>query len=313
MGGDYAPKEIIKGAVEALEYHKDINILLVGDAQLVAESLEELGKLNEVEIVPASQKIDIEEKPSVVRRKRDSSLMVAFQLVKEGRADAVVTAGHTGAAVLGALLCWGRIKGISRPAIAAPMPSKDGKFILVDAGANVDCKPLHLLHFALMGSIYASNVLHIPNPRVGLLNIGEESGKGNSLTNATYPLLEKAPLNFIGNVEGKDIFAGKVDVVVCDGFVGNVVLKSNEGLAWLALYYLQKLGVDISGVIQFLDYAEYGGAPILGVPYVLIKSHGRSKAKAIRQAIAVAKEAIESEMVEKITSSLKELGSVEGI
>lgn len=305
MGGDFAPREIVKGVVEAVNSLENLHILLVGEPSLLEK---ELGNKREnIEILPASEKISIEEKPTVIRRKMDSSLMVALKAVKEGRAEAVVTAGHTGAAVLGALLCWGKIEGISRPALAAPMPCKGGKFILVDAGANVDCKPRHLLHFAIMGSIYASYVLHIPNPRVGLLNIGEETGKGNTLSTSAYQLLEKAPLNFIGNVEGKDIFAGKVDVVVCDGFVGNVVLKSNEGLAQLALHYLHELGIDVQKLIPYLDYAEYGGAPLLGVPNILIKSHGRSKAKAIRQAIAVAKEAIESDMISKIANALAQV------
>lgn len=307
MGGDFAPREIVKGAVEAADCLEGIHILLVGEPELIAKELGDQGRKDNIEVLPASEKIEIDEKPSVVRKKRDSSLMVALKAVKEGRADAVVTAGHTGAALLGALLTWGKIEGISRPAIAAPMPHKEGRFILLDAGANVDCKPHHLLHFAIMGSIYASLLMHIPNPRVGLLNIGEETGKGNSLTNSAYQLLAKAPLNFIGNVEGKDIFAGKVDVVVCDGFVGNVVLKSNEGLAHLTLYYLKKLGMDVEKLMPYLDYAEYGGAPFLGVPHILIKSHGRSNSKAIRQAIAVAKEAVEVDMVGKITSALANL------
>ena len=301
MGGDFAPGEIIKGAREALSLDENLRIILVGEPSLLEKEVE---GAEGIEILPASQTISVEEKPTVVRKKQDSSLMVALRAVKEGRAQAVVTAGHTGAAVLGALLSWGKIKGISRPAIAAPMPCKGGKFLLLDAGANVDCKPEHLLHFAIMGNIYASQILHIQNPRIGLLNIGEETGKGNRLTTAAYQLLEKSSLNFIGNVEGKDIFSGKVDVVVCDGFVGNVVLKSSEGLAQLALYYIKELGMDMEKLIPYFDYAEYGGAPILGVPHILIKSHGRSRAKAIRQAILVAKEAVEMDMIGKITSAL---------
>lgn len=301
MGGDFAPGEIVKGAREALSLDKDLRIILVGEPSILEK---ELGESKGIDILPASQKIDMAEKPTVVRKKQDSSLMVALRAVKEGQARAVVTAGHTGAAVLGALLLWGKIKGISRPAIAAPMPCKGGRFLLLDAGANVDCKPEHLLHFAIMGNVYASQILHIQNPRIGLLNIGEETGKGNRLTTAAYQLLEKSSLNFIGNVEGKDIFSGKVDVVVCDGFVGNVVLKSSEGLAQLALYYIKELGMDMEKLIPYFDYAEYGGAPILGVPHILIKSHGRSRAKAIRQAILVAKEAVEMDMIGKITSAL---------
>jgi len=301
MGGDFAPGEIIKGAREALSLDENLRIILVGEPSLLEKEVE---GAEGIEILPASQTISVEEKPTVVRKKQDSSLMVALRAVKEGRAQAVVTAGHTGAAVLGALLSWGKIKGISRPAIAAPMPCKGGKFLLLDAGANVDCKPEHLLHFAIMGNIYASQILHIQNPRIGLLNIGEETGKGNRLTTAAYQLLEKSSLNFIGNVEGKDIFSGKVDVVVCDGFVGNVVLKSSEGLAQLALHYIKELGMDMEKLIPYFDYAEYGGAPILGVPHILIKSHGRSRAKAIRQAILVAKEAVEMDMIGKITSAL---------
>lgn len=304
MGGDFAPQEIVKGAVQAVECLDDIRVLLVGEAKIINEELEKIGSVNNIEVLPASQKIDIKDKPSIVKKKQDSSLMVALRAVKEGKAQAVVTAGHTGAALLGALLTWGKLQGISRPAIAVPLPSIEGRFILLDAGANVDCKPYHLLHFAIMGSVYASLLMHIPNPRVGLLNIGEETGKGNSLTNSAYQLLEKAPINFVGNVEGKDMFAGKVDVVVCDGFVGNVVLKSNEGLAQLALYYLKRLGMDVGKLVPYLDYAEYGGAPFLGIPHILVKSHGRSNAKAIMRAIAVAKEAVEVDMIGKITSAL---------
>ncbi len=304
MGGDFAPREIVKGAIEAVDCVENIQILLVGEPGVIYKELENTGERDNIEVLPASQKIEAYEKPSIVKQKKDSSLMVALEAVKEGKAEAVVTAGNTGAVLLGALLSWGKIEGISRPALAASMPHREGRFILLDAGANVDCRPHHLLHFAIMGSIYASLVLHINNPRVGLLNIGEETGKGNSLTHSAYQLLEKAPLNFVGNVEGKDIFAGTADVVVCDGFVGNVVLKSNEGLAQLALYYLKKLGMDVEKIIPYLDYAEYGGAPFLGVPYVLIKGHGRSNAKAIRQAIAVAKEAVEVDIIGKITSAL---------
>ncbi|MBC7329416.1 phosphate acyltransferase PlsX [bacterium] len=301
MGGDFAPSEIIKGAKEALSLDENLRIILVGEPSLLEKEIE---GGEGIEILPASQTISVEEKPTVVRKKQDSSLMVALRAVKEGRAQAVITAGHTGAAVLGSLLTWGKIKGISRPAIAAPMPCIGGRFLLLDAGANVDCKPEHLLHFAIMGNIYASQILHIQNPRIGLLNIGEETGKGNRLTTSAYQLLEKSSLNFIGNVEGKDIFSGKVDVVVCDGFVGNVVLKSSEGLAQLALYYIKELGMDVGKLIPYFDYAEYGGAPILGVPHILIKSHGRSRAKAIRQAILVAKEAVEMDMIGKIISAL---------
>jgi glycerol-3-phosphate acyltransferase PlsX len=306
MGGDFAPREIVKGALEALSLEENLRIILVGEPSILDKELEGVGG---IEILPASQTINIAEKPFVVRKKPDSSLMVALKAVRDGQAQAVVTAGHTGAAILGALLSWGKIKGISRPVIAAPMPCKGGRFLLLDAGANVDCKPVHLLHFAIMGNIYASQILHIQNPRIGLLNIGEETGKGNRLTTAVYQLLEKSSLNFIGNVEGKDIFSGKVDVVVCDGFVGNVVLKSSEGLAQLALFYIKELGMDVEKLIPYFDYAEYGGAPLLGVPHILIKSHGRSRAKAIRQAIIVAKEAVEMDMIGKITSALSMEGS----
>ncbi len=307
MGGDFAPQEIVKGAMEAVSSCGDIHIILVGEENTLKEMLKGVDDTLPLSILPASQRINSTEEPlSAVRNKPDSSLLVGMRAVKEGKAQALVTAGHTGAVLLAACVYLGRLEGIERPALAALLPSLSGRCLVLDVGANVDCKPEHLFQFALMGSIYSSYVLHIDNPRVGLLNIGEEAEKGNALTKSAYRLLEQAPfINFIGNVEGKDIFEGKVDVVVCDGFTGNIVLKSNEGLAQLVLHWIKELGWNVEKLLPYLDYTEYGGAPLLGIPFVLIKSHGRSRAKAIKQAILIAKEAVEMEMVDKLSQALR--------
>jgi len=243
----------------------------------------------------------------------------------------MVSAGNTGATMAAALLRWGRIPGIDRPAIAGVLPTERGGTILLDVGANVDCKPKNLVQFALMGSIYARNILGITSPRVGLLNVGEESTKGNELTQATYPLLEQAGLNFYGNVEGRDIFQGTVDVVICDGFVGNVVLKTGEGLADVLMKMIKR-EMQSNGLARIgsllalpalkqlkkrLDYSEYGGAPLLGVNGVAIVCHGSSRALAIKNALCRAREAAETGLVKSISIFLKTLagkvGSVDGV
>lgn len=319
MGGDYAPQEIVKGALQAaLEYR--LAVILVGDEERVRAELAGNDAGGLVSIVHAPEVIEMREHPAVaVRRKKNSSIVRATQLVKEGEADALVSAGSTGAAMASALLGLGRIKGIDRPAIAGVLPSEKGFTVLLDAGANVDCKPHHLLQFGVMGYIYAKKILGIPDPRVGLLSNGEEETKGNETTLAAFPLLKNAGINFIGNVEGRDIFRGTVDVVVCDGFVGNIVLKTGEGMAGalfkmmkeeIAKSWLAKMGTvmaepALKGFKKRLDYAEYGGAPLLGVNGVSIICHGSSTARAVKNAVRVAGESVESRLVEAIRDCME--------
>lgn len=319
MGGDFAPQEIVKGALQAAAEYK-LAVILVGDEEKVRAELggHDAGGL--VSIVHAPEVIEMNEHPAVsVRRKKNSSIVRATQLVKAGEAGALVSAGSTGAAMASALLGLGRIKGIDRPAIAGVLPNEKGCTVLLDAGANVDCKPHHLLQFGVMGYLYAKKILGIANPRVGLLSNGEEETKGNEITLAAFPLLSKAGINFIGNVEGRDIFRGTVDVVVCDGFVGNIVLKAGEGMVG-ALFKMMKEEITksllakmgtvmaepaLKGVKRRLDYAEYGGAPLLGVNGASIICHGSSTAKAVKNAIRVARESVDNCLVEAIRNSIE--------
>lgn len=322
MGGDYAPEEIVLGAIQAVK-EMDVEVTLVGDGNaiqplLVKHQGDSLGRLT---LIHATEVIEMCEQPGVaVRKKKDASIVVATRLVKEGRCDAVVAAGSTGAAVAAAMFGLGRIRGVGRPTIATPLPSLTGTTILLDSGANVDSKPRHLVESAVMGSIYAQYVLAIQRPRVGLLNIGEEESKGNEQALASYPLLKQLKtIHFVGNVEGRDIPKGTVDVVVCDGFVGNVVLKFGEGLA-SAIMQLIKDAIKNSGFLaklaslailpalrglkKKLDYAEYGGAPLLGVNGGFIICHGSSKAKAIKNAIRAASDIAEQKVVDHIRETI---------
>jgi len=323
MGGDYAPEEIVKGALQAASEF-NLEIVLVGDQEKIEKELAKHNYQNlSISIAPASQVIEMGEHPATtLRRKPDSSIMVATDLVKKGEAQAVVSAGNTGAAMAAAKLRLRSISGLERPAIATVLPSEKERCLLLDAGANVDCKPKHLLHFALMGSIYVEKIWGIKQPKVGLLNIGEEETKGNELSLATYELLKQSNLNFVGNIEGRDITKGQVDVIVCDGFVGNVVLKFGEGLSGSIFHlikeeiknsFIAKLGViflnSVFAVLKKkMDYSEYGGAPLLGVNGVSIISHGSSKKKAIKNAIRVAKEVVETKVVDNISQGIVKLG-----
>jgi len=317
MGGDYAPHEIVMGALEA--GRDGIEVILLGDSESI---LKELGnnKRDMIDIVHTTETIAMGEQPAnAVRKKKDSSIVRAVQLVKEGKASAFVSAGSTGAVMAAALLGLGRIKGIDRPAIASVIPGKKGGTVLLDVGANVDCKPKNLQQFGIMGYIYADIILGIDNPRVGLLNVGEEESKGNELTLESFPLLKESGVNFIGNVEGRDIFNGMADVVVCDGFVGNVVLKAGEGLAMslmrmmkdeLTRSWLSKMGTvltlpGLKEIRRRVDYAEYGGAPLLGVNGVVIVCHGSSTAFAVRNAIRVAAGAVSSGLVQAIRRNVE--------
>ncbi|MGQ9512549.1 phosphate acyltransferase PlsX [Thermodesulfitimonas sp.] len=317
MGGDYAPAEVVAGAVEAAAAY-GIEVLLVGDKLRLEPLLGPKG-VNRVQLVPATDVIAMDEHPvQAVRRKKDSSIVRAVQLVKEGQADAMVSAGNTGAVMAAALFGLGRIEGVDRPALMTLMPNPQGYTVLLDVGANVDVKAQHLVQFAIMGTAYATTVLKIKTPRVGILSIGEEETKGNELTLSALPLLKQERLNFIGNVEGRDVFNGRADVVVCDGFVGNVLLKAGEGLAQALEVMVRRevahnlpakvaLGMVLfllRGLRRRLDYAEYGGAPLLGVNGVVVVAHGSSQARAIKNAIRVAVEAVRSGLVQTIGAGL---------
>ena len=322
MGTDYGPAEIIKGVLQAVsEYGCDV--VLVGDQEVIRRELAREHQENNprVTIHHASQVIEMQDHPGIsVKKKKDASIVVATHLLHEKECDALVSSGSTGAAVASALFGLGRIRGIERPAIATVIPNVKGATVLVDSGAKVDAKPEQLVQNAIMGSIYAELQLGIPQPRVGLLNIGEEETKGNEQCLATYPLLKKDPhIHFICNVEGRDINKGTVDVVVCDGFVGNVVLKTMEGLAAAVMEILKKTLME-SGLFAKLgallmkpallrmkkqmDASEYGGALLMGVRAPFIICHGSSKAKAIKNAVRVAIELTQKDVVGRIRQEI---------
>jgi len=306
MGGDHAPTVNIEGAVETVHESDDIEVILVGDESTIKKELK--GRKftsGRISIVHASQVVEMHEPPTVaIRKKRDSSIRVGIGLVKTGEADAFVSAGHSGVVMGTSLLLLGMSKGVDRPAIATLMPTLRDTFILLDVGATVDCKPENLHQFALMGNIYCKLILGREKPSVGLLSIGEEDIKGNELTKEAFKLIKQSRLNFIGNIEGKDIFTGMADVVVCDGFIGNIALKISEGLAETILKMLRKeISSITAGRLGYLmlkpairnfkkrtDYDEYGGAPLLGINGTSIISHGRSSSKAIKNALKVANE-----------------------
>ncbi|MDD5382224.1 MAG: phosphate acyltransferase PlsX [Candidatus Margulisbacteria bacterium] len=316
MGGDFAPAEIVKGAVSAAQ-SMPVEIILVGNPQRLSQELSKYKEKGKLPVVPASEVIGMNDAPAqAVKQKKDASINVAVALVKDGKADAVVSAGNTGALMAAALFKLGRVPGIERPAIATEFPLPTGKVLLLDMGANVDCKPKHLEQFAVMGNLYAKHVLRLSNPRVGLLNIGEEKEKGNELTREAWPLLKQLPINFIGNVESKEILQGNVDVIVCDGFVGNLILKFAESLAGSVFQLLKselskgvmnKIGLAFLLPALFklrnkITYDEYGGAPLLGIAGVVYKAHGRAKAQAIKNAIREAAAAVEGNMVGAISN-----------
>lgn len=314
MGGDLAPREIVRGAVAAAG-EGSAEIILVGDQKRLEEELALLHPSGRLEIYHTDQVIAMDEQPALgLRRKREASIVVATRLVKEGRAAAVVSAGSTGAQMAAALLILGRSGKIQRPAIATLIPTLKGPRLLLDAGANVDCRPEHLYEFALMGNLYAARVMGIPNPRVGLLNIGTEACKGNEQTLGAYNLLKEAPLNFIGNVEAREILLGETDVIVCDGFVGNAILKFGEGLGQVLFTMISRevnkslkarigaalLLPALRGLKKQVDYTEYGGAPLLGVQGISIICHGSSNARAIKNAIKVATRCVNQGLVKAL-------------
>jgi phosphate acyltransferase len=321
MGGDNAPRAVVAGAVQASREY-GAGIILVGIEQVVREELAKhpQAKTLPIEVRNATEVVDmLDSAATVFRRKKDSSIRVANELAKSGEADAVFSAGHTGAAMSTSLFVLGRVEGVERPAIATFMPTLTGTSIVLDVGANVDCKPNHLLQFAVMGEVYARYFLGNPNPKVGLLSIGEEETKGNELTKEAFKLLTETSLNFIGNVEGRDVMAGRADVIVCDGFIGNVVLKVSEAVAEAIGLFLRedikksplsKLGYLLMrpafrSLKSRVDYAEYGGAPLVGINGISIISHGRSSDRAVKNAIGVAAGLAKSEVNKHIREDIE--------
>ena len=312
MGGDNAPHEIVKGCTEAA--NENLKIILVGKKDLIESELHNYNYSN-IEIVDAQEIITNDESPTAaVKTKKDSSLVKGLNLVKEKIADGFVSAGSTGAILTCATILLRRIHKIIRPAIATPLPNINGVSLLLDSGANVDCKPIYLEQFAKMGSIYAENVMKIKNPRVGLVNIGIENEKGNALTKEVYEMLSHLNINFIGNIEARDIPSGIADVIICDGFVGNVILKNTEGMAQnlfkmlkneLEDGFTKKLGAlfarsAFKNIKKKFDYSEIGGAPLLGLNSIVVKAHGSSNSKAIKNAIFQCVNFVENDIVNKI-------------
>ncbi|MDD5044084.1 MAG: phosphate acyltransferase PlsX, partial [Candidatus Omnitrophica bacterium] len=315
MGGDYAPDVVVSGAVAAAQEY-DVDIILVGDQPRIEKLLSKSGYKGErITIRHASEVVGMSEPAATsFRRKKDSSIARAIELVKNNQADAFFSAGNTGAVVCAATLSLGLLPGIERPGIAIIVPTLHGISLIVDVGANIDPKPLHLMQYGVMADAYSRYILNKSKPVVGLLNIGEEESKGTDFMKETHNLFSKSKLNFIGNVEGKDLFSGKCDCVVCDGFVGNVALKVSESLAETLYIFLKrefmssimgKIGVLflLPAIRRFkkrMDYSEYGGAPLFGVNGVVMIGHGRSNVKAIKNAIRVASEEVERNVNEKI-------------
>ncbi len=319
MGGDNAPLEIVKGCMNALEREERLRIVIVGKQESIKNIIKGY-HTQRITIINAEEVIDNHDSPvEAIRKKKDSSMVVGLEAVKGNQADAFISAGNTGALLAGALLRIGRIKGIDRPALAPVLPTVNGGAMLIDAGANADCKPLNLLQFGMMGSAYMNGVMGIEHPRVALVNIGTEEGKGNMLAKEAYTLLKESRLNFIGNIEARSIPEGEADVLVCDGFVGNVILKLTEGLAMSLFSQLKKeltsgtaakiaAAILKPGLKRFkdrMDYKQYGGAPFLGIAGGCIKAHGSSDALAIENAIMQAVRFADNQVTAKITENIQ--------
>lgn len=321
MGGDHGLAPIVEGSIQAIK-ELDIELVLVGQEEQIRAELDRVKWTDSrLSIQHASQTVDMHESPAqVARKKRDSSIWVATNLVKTGQADAVVSAGNTGATMVSAFFLLGVIKGVERPAICATLPTLEGTAVMLDVGATVDCTARQLYQFGIMGHEYGRHLLGKPTPRVGLLSIGEEDSKGNDMTKEAFRLLRESPLNFIGNLEGRDVYNGNADVIVCDGFLGNVSLKISEGLAEAMKKMLMreimasKLGklsiLFLTGPLMRLkrrtDYAEFGGAPLLGVNGISMICHGRSSAKAIKNAIIRAEALARGRLIELIQRDIAE-------
>ena len=327
MGGDHAPLAILEGAREALATHAELQLLLVGDEARMLPILKQMGlakALTErIRIVHAPDVVTMEDKAtSILKEKKNASIRVAAKMVRQGEADGLVSMGHTGAAMVAAMKEMGTLPGVDRPCLASVMPNMTGRpTVLLDVGANVGCKPEHIAPFAVMGAVYAEEVLGLALPRVGVLSVGEEDGKGSATTKEAAQALRDMDLNFLGNAEGRDIWNGKFDVIACDGFVGNAVLKSSEALAeglinGLTASFMETWYTKLGGMLALpalkrfkkkLDYAEYGGAPLLGVGGIVIIGHGRSNAHAVRSAIRAAFTASEHGINVHIQKSLARL------
>jgi len=327
MGGDHAPFSIVEGAVLAHKaFGNKVNLILVGDSGVINNELQKLKALDfPIRIVHSDEVIGMGDEPAEsVRRKKNSSIVVGLELQKKGECDAFISAGNTGAVMAASLLTLGRLKGVNRPAIGTFFPSERGRTLVLDVGANSDCKAINLYQFALMGAIYFSRMFDNDRPVVGLLSIGEEKSKGNELTLESHKMISAADLNFTGNLEGRDILKGKADVVVCDGFVGNIILKFAESInSFLRKSISRKIKVNpfakvgalllkpaFSDLRKKLDYAEYGGAPLLGVNGVSIICHGGSSAKAIKNAVVMARTMVAEKVNEHIEQEIKNNGNM---
>lgn len=320
MGGDNAPEEIVKGACLAVDEF-DVDIILVGDKEKIENIIKENNiKTNRIEIVHTTEIISNNDSPTLsIRRKKDSSMVVGMKLLKEKKADAFISAGSTGALLAGGLFIVGRIEGIERAALSPVIPGKNNYFMLIDSGANAECKPENILEFGIMGEIYSKKVLKKSNPTVGIVNIGSEEEKGNTFTKECYKLLKESNINFKGNIEAREIPEGNVDVVLCDGFTGNVILKLYEGVAE-TIFDILKEEIMASTITKFgglllkpvfkkfkkkFDYTEYGGAILLGVDGIVIKAHGSSNAKAIKNAVKQAVLCVEGNVIDEIKEEIK--------
>lgn len=322
MGGDHAPAEMVKGAIEAVNKRDDIKILLTGQEALLKKALSEYTyPKDRIEIIPASEVIETAEPPVMaIRRKKDSSIVVAMNLVKKGEADAFVSAGSSGAILVGGQVIVGRIKGVERPPLAPLIPTMKGVSLLIDCGANVDARPAHLVQFAKIGSIYMEHVMGVKNPKVGIVNIGAEEEKGNALVKETFPLLkEEKSINFTGSVEAREIPHGQVDVVVCEAFAGNIILKLYEGVGAVLIKKVKegmmtslrsKIGAllikpALKETLKSFDASEYGGAPLLGLNGLVVKTHGSSKAKEVSNTLAQCVTFKKQKINEKIKASIQ--------
>ena len=321
MGGDHAPVETVKGAIEALQEIQATMVLIGNEDAIKKELTKYTYDKSRIEIIPTTEVIENEDKAVIaIKRKKDSSMVVGFEKVRTGEVDALISAGNTGALLAGGLLRVGRIKGVDRPALTTVFPTFNGMFVLADVGANAECKARNLKEFGIMGSIYAKDVLGIDNPRVGLVNIGTEEGKGTPVINEAYQLLKETNLNFIGNVEARDIPERVADVLICDGFTGNVILKLTEGVAKSFMTELKKIFLsspisklaalvlrkNLKGIKTKMDYTEYGGAPLLGIKAAIVKAHGSSNSKAFKNAIKYAEKYVSNNIIEKISKDIKE-------
>lgn len=323
MGGDNAPGEMVKGAVDAIQKRNDIKVFLVGKEEMIQEELKKYSyEADRIEVVNATEVIETAEPPVMaIRRKKDSSIVVAMNMVKKGEADAFVSAGNSGAVLVGGQLIVGRIKGVERPPLAPLLPTAKGVSLLIDCGANVDARPSHLVQFAKLGSIYMENVMGIKNPRVAIVNIGAEEEKGNALVKETFPLLKECKdINFIGSIEARDIPHGYADVIVCEAFVGNVILKLYEGVGSVLISKVKqgmmttlrsKIGAllvkpALKTTLKSFDASEHGGAPLLGLNGLVVKTHGSSNAKEVSNSIIQCVTFKEQKINEKIRECIQE-------